>query len=371
MQSSRCHENESDAILVIGGLLIMSREIRIVHYINQFFAGIGGEDHAHVGVEVREGAIGPGKLIEQKFEQGRIVGTVICGDNYATENSLVAVEEILERIQGLKPDIVIAGPAFNAGRYGMACGMVCEAVNDRLSVPAVTAMYPENPGVELYGQKIYIVPTGGSAAAMSAVIEPLIKLASKLATGVALGPAETEGYIPQGYRKNVVVEKNAAERAVDMLLLKIKGEKFKSELPLPKLDRVAPPQPIADLTKATVALVTEGGIVPEGNPDHLEVGRAVRWIKYSLAGVQDLSGDSYDAIHGGYDGYYANEDPDRVLPVDVMRELESEGYIGKLHEYYYVTAGMASYVENCKRFGQEIGKELKEAGIDAVIATGT
>jgi len=103
----------------------------------------------------------------------------------------------------------------------------------------------------------------------------------------------------------------------------------------------------------------------------LEVGRSTRWAKYSLVGIVDLVEKSHDAIHGGYDCFYANKDPDRVLPVDVMREFEAEGYIGKLHETYYVTCGMASYVANCKRFGQEIGKELIEAKVDAVIATGT
>ena len=31
--------------------------------------------------------------------------------------------------------------------------------------------------------------------------------------------------------------------------------------------------------------------------------------------------------HGGYDPVYANEDADRVLPVDVMREFERESVI--------------------------------------------
>ncbi len=47
-----------------------------------------------------------------------------------------------------------------------------------------------------------------------------------------------------------------------------------------------------------------------------------------------------------------NEDPDRVLPLDVMRELERERCIGLLHPYYYVTTGMATAVENARRFGQ-------------------
>ena len=33
---------------------------KIVHYINQFFAGIGGEEKADYTPELREGVVGPG-----------------------------------------------------------------------------------------------------------------------------------------------------------------------------------------------------------------------------------------------------------------------------------------------------------------------
>ena len=33
---------------------------RVVHYINQFFGGIGGEEKADHKPEVREGVVGPG-----------------------------------------------------------------------------------------------------------------------------------------------------------------------------------------------------------------------------------------------------------------------------------------------------------------------
>jgi hypothetical protein len=37
----------------------MSAPLRVVHYVNQFFAGVGGEEHADVGVSVKVGAVGP------------------------------------------------------------------------------------------------------------------------------------------------------------------------------------------------------------------------------------------------------------------------------------------------------------------------
>ena len=35
-------------------------KLRIVHYINQFFANIGGEEKADYQPELREGIVGPG-----------------------------------------------------------------------------------------------------------------------------------------------------------------------------------------------------------------------------------------------------------------------------------------------------------------------
>ena len=90
-------------------------------------------------------------------DEAEIVGTVICGDSYYNEKRMLQKTEVLERIKKYNPDLVIAGPAFNAGRYGMACGSVCKAVIEELSIPAVTAMYPENPGLRyLKKMRIYL-----------------------------------------------------------------------------------------------------------------------------------------------------------------------------------------------------------------------
>ena len=51
---------------------------RIVHYINQFYAGIGGEDMAHVPPEKRDGKVGPGAALQAELgKDAEIVGTVI------------------------------------------------------------------------------------------------------------------------------------------------------------------------------------------------------------------------------------------------------------------------------------------------------
>ena len=107
---------------------------------------------------------------------------------------------------------------------------------------------------------------------------------------------------------------------------------------MPDFDRVDPNPAVKDLAHAKIALVTSGGIVPKGNPDHIESSSASHYGEYDITGVTDLTEDTYETAHGGYDPVYANEDADRVLPVDVLRDMEKEGIIGRtaspvLHHY--------------------------------------
>ncbi len=85
----------------------------------------------------------------------------------------------------------------------------------------------------------------------------------------------------------------------------------------------------------------------------------------------DLTEETYETAHGGYDPVYANLDADRVLPVDVLRDMEKEGIIGKLHRYFYTTVGNGTSVANSKKFAAEIAKDLINDGVQAVILTST
>ena len=84
---------------------------------------------------------------------------------------------------------------------------------------------------------------------------------------------------------------------------------------------------ITDMKHARIALVTSGGIVPKGNPDHIESSNAQKYGSYCIDGVDTLDADHYETAHGGYDPSYANENPNRVVPLDVVREMEKNGEI--------------------------------------------
>ena len=346
--------------------------IRVVHYINQFYGGIGGEEKADVKPEIREGVVGPGMALKAALgNETDIVATVICGDSYFNENMEEASAAILEMVKKYNPDLFIAGPAFNAGRYGVACGSICKAVKEKLNIPVVTGMFIENPGVDMFRKDIYIVETANAATGMRQAIPAIAKLALKLAKNESIGAPAEEGYIPRGVRKNVFKSERGSKRAVDMLVAKLKGEKFETEYPMPDFDRVAPNPPILDMKKAKIALVTSGGIVPKGNPDRIESSSASKYGKYDLTGVNDLTSETFETAHGGYDPTYANIDADRVLPVDVLRDLEKEGVIGELHRYYYATVGNGTSVANAKKFAATFAQELVKDGVQAVILTST
>ena len=347
-------------------------KLRIVHYINQFFANIGGEEKADYQPELREGIVGPGMAFNQAFgEEAEIVATVICGDSYFNENVEAAKKTILDMISSQKPDAVICGPAFNAGRYGVACGTVALAVKEELNLPVLTGMYKENPGADMYKTKVYVVETKNSAAGMRSAVATMAPLALKLAKGEKLGSSKAEGYMPHGIRVNFFEDKRGSQRAVEMLIKKLAGKEFTTEFPMPDFDRVDPNPAVKDMAHAKIALVTSGGIVPKGNPDHIESSSASKYGKYDIDGVMDLTEATYETAHGGYDPVYANEDADRVLPVDVLREFEKEGKIGSLHRYFYTTVGNGTSVANSKRFAAEFAQELRNDGVDAVILTST
>jgi betaine reductase len=346
--------------------------MRIAHYLNQFFGGIGAEEHADKGLEIRDGAVGPGKVLETLLgADARVVLTFICGDNYAVERQDELIASVIEKLRGEKLDLFVAGPCFDAGRYGMAAGALCRAVQTDLGIPALTAMSEENPGVDLHRDALYIVDSGTSIAKMRGVLESMAKLGNKLAAKQPIGLPHQEGYLHRGWLRDQLVEKHAATRLVDMLLAKMKGESFESEMPATTFAPVPMPARIKDMSKAKVMLITDGGLVPKGNPDRIEGTAATRWGSYNIAGRDDLCAADYEVSHGGYDTRFVQEDPHRLVPLDALREMEKNGVIGKLHDEFLSTCGRSNPLSNTRRLGREMVEKIKREGVDAVILTST
>ncbi len=355
----------------------MSHPFRVIHYLNQFFGGLGGEEKAALPPVLVNGAKGPGILLQKLYPDLQVMATVIVGDNYVAENIETAVGEIqallaplFENAEAGQPQLLVAGPAFNAGRYGIACGAVCKTVQDHFHIPTVTAMSTQNPAVNEYRKDVIIAGAGDDVTTMAEDLQRMAAVGIKLVQGETLLPEEDQ-YLPQGHRRNYFHTRTGAQRAVSMLLAKITGKSFATEYRMPVFDRVPPAPALADMSKVRLALVTTGGIVPRGNPDRIVAANAQGFGTYSIRGLTALSPQTHETAHGGYDPTFANEDPNRVLPLDVVRELEGEGVVGTLHEYYYATVGNATSVANAEKFGKSIAKVLLADGVQAVILTST
>jgi len=345
--------------------------MRVVHYLNQFFGGVGGEEKAGAPLEVCDGSIGPGMLLEQLFgADAKIVTTLVCGDNYAVENQSAMIDAALQAIRVSEADLLVAGPCFLAGRYGMAAGALCTAVKN-LGIPAITGMAQENPGVDLYREQLYIVDSGDNAAKMRDVLVRIVRIARKILANEIIGRPKDEGYHPRGLIRDQFVEETSGQRMVDMLLAKVKGEPFESEMPPATFAAVPMPPGVKDLRRAKILLVTDGGLVPKGNPDKIQGSAATRWGSYSLKGRDRLKGEDYEISHGGYDPQFVRQDPDRLVPLDVMRELARDGAIGELHEEFFSTSGLANPLSNTRRMGKEMAQKAIQHGIDAIILTST
>jgi glycine reductase complex component B subunit gamma len=346
--------------------------MRVVHYLNQFFGGLGGEEKAGAQLESRDAAIGPGKLIEQLLGgQTNVVLTLICGDNYAVENHEAFIGTALEKIRQANADLLVAGPCFLAGRYGMAAGALCTEVQTKFAIPVVTGMARENPGADLYREKLYIIDSGDNAAKMRECLEKMGRLLIKLLSHECIGLPEEEGYIPRGLIRDQFVERNAGERLVDMVMAKVKGLPFKSEMLPTTFAAVPMPSALKNLKNAKLLLITDGGLVPKGNPDKIQGSAATRWGSYSIKDCDDLKGEDYEISHGGYDPQFVRQDPDRLVPLDVMRELQSEGVVGELCDEFISTSGLANPLSNTRRMGREMAEKARQLGIDAIILTST
>lgn len=347
-------------------------KIKVVHYLNNFFGGIGGEEHAHMKPELHEKPVGPGMALQNALgDEYEIVATVICGDNYFGENLEEAQAQILDMIKPFEADVFVAGPAFNAGRYGVACGTICRKIEDELGIPVITGMYPENPGVDMFRKDLHIIETGNSAASMGKVVPTMSALLKKMAAKEEILGPSIEGYIERGIRVNYFADKRGSERAVDALIRKLNGEKVETEYPMPEFDRVAPNAAIKDITKAKIAVITSGGIVPQGNPDRIESSSATKYGVYSIEGMDSMSPEDFMTIHGGYDRAFVTENPNLVVPLDVLREMEKAGEIGELAPYFITTTGTGTSTGNSKGFGEDFVGKLQADGVDAVILTST
>ena len=113
----------------------------------------------------------------------------------------------------------------------------------------------------------------------------------------------------------------APKRCLDMLLAKYYGEKFCSEVKMPVPEKHVTPVLSVPLAAARIMMVTDGGLVPKGNPDCLPPSNAREFHAYGFGFAERFKAEEYEVSHQGYDHGDVDEDPNRLLPLDILREM--------------------------------------------------
>lgn len=349
---------------------------RVVHVVNQFFAGIGGEDKADVGVGVLDTLSGPSLGLKRILgDRVELPPTLYFGDNYFHEEPEDARAALLREITALAPTVVLLGPAFNSGRYGLACVEIGRIVTTELGINAITAMHPDNPAVETYQSyqdpRLFLLPTTETVAGMNEALRDLGRLTLKILDGQEVGSASDEGYISRGIRRRQRIGRTGAERAIAMLQQKLAKEPVTTEIPMQIWDRVTPAQPVKNLPRAKIALITTSGVVPWGNPDKFKTFRNTFWRKYAIGELETMEPGVWEAVHGGYNVANMNANPLYGVPLDALRKLQIQGEFAGLYPAYYVIPGNQGSPAEMKRMGQEIAAELKASQVDGVLLVST
>ena len=349
---------------------------RVAHVVNQFFAGIGGEDKADIAAGTLDAPAGPSRGLQRLLEgEAEVAPTIYFGDNHFHENPEEARAALLREIAAAGADIVVLGPAFNAGRYGLACVEIGHMVATELERVCVTAMHEENPAVDAYREYhdpgLFLFPTTETAAGMGKALEDLARFVLGRLRDEPVGAAGDEGYLPRGIRIQEKADRTGADRALDMLFDKLEGRPFATEVPMQTWDRVAPAAAVKQVGKAKIALVTTSGVVPWGNPDGFKTFRNTFWRKYPVAELKTMEPGMWEAVHGGYNVANMNANPLYGVPLDALRELQQEGKYEDLYPAYYVIPGNQGSPAAMQRVGQEIAAELKANSVDAALLVST
>lgn len=351
-------------------------KVRVMHFINQFFAGIGAEEKADAPAGHREGPIGPGKRLQALLgNSAEVVVTAFCGDNYFAGHQEEVLQEILRLAKAWDIKMLIAGPAFAAGRYGFSCIEVCRFISTSLGLNCITGMHIQNPGVEGYrsykDRRIFIFPTSEAVRGMEDALAVMARFALKLNSSSTIGGAAAEGYLPRGLRVTEVVNKPGAERAIDMLLDKIACRPFVTEIPVEIAESILITPPASDIKNINLALASTSGVVPHGNPDGMKSFRNTIWKKYCIDNLATMTDAKWDVVHNGYDNTFMNRNPNYGVPLDVCRELEKEGVFGRLYPYFYSATGATALTSVMQRIGREMASDMKSEGISGVLLVST
>lgn len=142
-------------------------------------------------------------------------------------------------------------------------------------------------------------------------------------------------------------------------------EGLQSEIYVPDVPSPIWAEPSKPLRDSVVALVTAAGVhLKNQSPFVLAGDFTFREIP------SDIESEQLMVTHGGYDNADVNKDINCMFPIDRLRELHTEGFIGGISP---VMIGFMGGGGNQEKFRQETGPQiaalLKDKGVDIALLT--
>jgi D-proline reductase (dithiol) PrdB len=125
-----------------------------------------------------------------------------------------------------------------------------------------------------------------------------------------------------------------------------------------------------ELARATVAIVTAGG-VHRKDQQPFNIADELGDLTYRVIGPDDDVADLM-VTHHHYDHSDADRDINVVFPIDALRELASEGFVGGVAREHI---GYMGYTMQLKRMYEETAPQIaeeidKKSRADIVVLTG-
>ena len=120
------------------------------------------------------------------------------------------------------------------------------------------------------------------------------------------------------------------------------------------------PKPLAE---STIALITTAGLHRRDDA-HFAAGA----IDYRLIpGDVDLADLVSSHVSVNWDRSALEQDANVVLPLERLRELAAAGEIGAVARWHYSFMGGVPHPERLEPAAREVGRLLKQDGVDAVV----
>ena len=198
--------------------------VRAVHYLNQFFAGLGGEEAAETPPTWLDGPVGPGRGLAAELE-GTEIGDAACGDDYFGEHEEGALSAAARACSRPSAPICPLPAPPRSGRYGFACARFFARRRRAARHPGRRGDARGEPGSR---RRRRCRPDRRHRRERRRHVReapPRMARSPRRSSPAARWGRPPEGYVPRGFRRNELAGRPGADRAIDLLLgYKLGGE---------------------------------------------------------------------------------------------------------------------------------------------------